>query len=94
MNPVKLHLDAIEGHIPNAIENFLGFSMKIVLFAKKSFITPKLDFNPNVVDIPPPGLHLKPEDPICTVLLHDKTREKLTQRIDKLVNQIYSSCSP
>ena len=89
LNAVKLHLDAINGIIPTELEEFQGFAMKVVLFAKKTLKIQKIEPHPYLFDIPHPNITLEPEDPICTIQISNKNRENLFKRMEGLVNQMF-----
>ncbi|NVM52477.1 MAG: ATP-grasp domain-containing protein [Candidatus Helarchaeota archaeon] len=88
LNAVKLHLDAVQGSIPAHLEKFRGFAMKCVLFAKKVIVTPDFEHLPHIYDIPPPNILLMPEDPICTVQLSDRNRERLQKKLNQMFLKI------
>ena len=66
--------------------------MKTIIFAKESFTTPVFENISSIADIPPPNINLNPEDPICTIYTHGKTRKKAMNRMDWAAVAIYSYC--
>jgi carbamoyl-phosphate synthase large subunit len=89
LNAVRLHLDAIEGKIPGELEEFKGYAMKQVLFARNSVTTPDFRAIPDIFDISPQNILLNPEDPICTIQIFDTFLERLLQKMTSKVSQIY-----
>ncbi len=64
--------------------------MKVVLFAKKVLMTPKINLDPHVFDIPYQNIMLMPEDPICTLQISDANSKRLFKRMHSLVNRMYA----
>ncbi len=97
INPVKFHLDAVRGKLPDNVLTFPylkqpKFIMKVILFAKQPFTTPIFENTLGKADIPPPNINLKPEDPICTLNNYGKTRKIVMNRVDWTAVQVYSEC--
>ncbi|MHA1264556.1 MAG: ATP-grasp domain-containing protein [Candidatus Helarchaeota archaeon] len=88
INPMKLHLRVLKGYIPKRMDEMKGIAMKCILFAKEPFITVQFKESPYIRDIPYPNIALKPEDPICTLIMKDKSRGPLQKRMNELIHQI------
>jgi len=93
-NLVKLHLDACRGRLPPHPPRHRATCARVIVYARRRCIIPDLRGIPGLVDIPAPGSHADPSDPICTVNHVASNRERALQGAWRTINHVYSLLKP
>ncbi len=93
-NQVKLHLAACEGHLPDEAPPHLASCARIIVYARQYCVIPDLSQISGVVDIPIPGSHADPGDPVCTVNHIAPTHEEAIDGAWHTVEAIYAQLRP
>lgn len=89
LNLVKEHIEACKGNLLREIPTPNGYAVKMIIFTKKKCIVPELCDLKYVFDITPPGVSLDRGNPVCTVQVVSKSREKAFNKALEIVREIY-----
>ncbi|MDH5771415.1 MAG: ATP-grasp domain-containing protein, partial [Candidatus Bathyarchaeota archaeon] len=89
LNLVSEHIKACHCELPEKIPKPKGYAAKMIVFAKHLSKIPDLSKLKNVFDITPPSIIVDRGEPICTVQMHESTKEKAIRRAWKQVKMIY-----
>jgi len=93
-NLVRLHLDACQGKLPPHPPRHRATCARVIVYARRRCLIPDLQGIPGLVDIPAPGSHADPGDPICTVNHTAPNRQQALQGAWRTVSQVYSLLKP
>lgn len=93
LNLVSEHIRACHGELPEKIPKPKGCAVKMIVFAKHLSKIPDLSKLKNVFDITNPSTIVNRGEPICTVQIHEITREKAIRKAWKSVQTIYQLIS-
>jgi hypothetical protein len=93
LNLVSEHIRACHGELPEKIPKPKGYAVKMIVFAKHLSKIPDLSKLKNVFDITNPSTIVDKGEPICTVQIHESTREKAIRKAWKSVQTIYQLTS-
>jgi predicted ATP-grasp superfamily ATP-dependent carboligase len=92
LNLVEEHIKACCGELPKSVPEPKGFAVKMIVFAKKRGIIPDLSEVKSVFDISHPGVIVDKGDPICTVQVFAKQRNRAIKKAWRNILEIYSAC--
>jgi predicted ATP-grasp superfamily ATP-dependent carboligase len=92
LNLVEEHIKACCGELPKSVPEPQGFAVKMIVFAKKKSIIPDLSEVKSVFDISHPGVIVDKGDPICTVQVVAKQRNRAIKKAWRNILEIYSAC--
>jgi predicted ATP-grasp superfamily ATP-dependent carboligase len=94
VNQVRLHLAACQGQLPDESPPHLASCARIIVYAQQRCIIPDLSYLEGVVDIPIPGSHANPGDPVCTVNHVAPTHKAAVGGAWQMVESIYTKLQP
>jgi predicted ATP-grasp superfamily ATP-dependent carboligase len=95
INLVKAHVDAcIHRTLPSPQRSLMQtFCIRLILYAHDRSLTPVLQ-RPYIVDVPFPGVIVELGEPLCSIVVEEKTRTKVLQKSKLLAEQVYNMLEP
>jgi len=89
VNIVKAHVKAcVEGKLPLITKSPSAFCVRLILFAPRRSVVPDLNVFKEVRDIPLPGVVVEEGEPVCSVIIKEKSRSsalKKARTVAKLI---------
>ncbi len=90
INIVETHMKAcIEGPLPAIVKNPSVFCVRLILFAPRRSIVPDLNTFEEVRDLPLPGVIIEKEEPVCSIIIEEKTRSAALKKARTIAKLIY-----
>jgi len=90
INIVETHMKAcIEGILPTIVKNPSVFCVRLILFAPNRSIVPDLNAFKEVRDIPLPRVIIEKGEPICSIIIEEKTRSSALKKARATAKVIY-----
>lgn len=96
INLVKSHVDAcLQSRLPSLKERKLkAHCVRLILYARQRSIAPDLDVFEEVRDVPYPQAIIEEGEPLCSIVVKEKTRSAMLRKANILVNRIYKMVKP
>ena len=91
INLVEEHIRSCRGELGEYGEP-KGYSVKLILYAKKDFESPDLKKFRDIVDIPRDGSVIKKGKPICSILKFGERRRRMIADAYVLADKVYGFC--
>jgi len=90
INMVETHMKAcIGGSLPTILKNPSVFCVRLILFAPRRSIVPDLNTFEEVRDIPLPGVIIEKGEPVCSIIIEEKTRSSALKKARAIVKLVY-----
>lgn len=96
INLVNAHIKAcVEGTLPLLVEGRPTTSyVRLILYALRRSITPRLTGIAEARDIPLPGVIIEEGEPLCSIVVEEKTRSSALRKSMMLADHIYGIAKP
>jgi len=90
INIVEAHVNAcIKGILPTTLKKTSVFCVRLILFAPERSIVPDLSTFEEVRDIPLPGVIIEKGEPVCSIIIEEKTRSSALKKARTTAKLIY-----
>ena len=90
LNIVETHMKAcIEGSLPSIVKKPSVFCVRLILFAPRRSMVPDLNTFEEVRDIPLPGVIIEKGEPVCSIIIEEKTRSSALKKARTIAKLIY-----
>lgn len=98
-----LGLNLVNAHIKACIEGFLSpiserrssvFCVRLILYARQRSIVPNLATFEEIRDIPLPGGIVEEGEPLCSIVVEEKTRSSALEKAMMLAKHVYGTVKP
>jgi len=90
MNIVKAHMEAcVQGKFPIIEKSPSAFCVRLILFAPQRSVVPDLSVFEEVRDVPLPGVIIEEGEPICSIIIEEKTRNSALKKARAAAKLIY-----
>jgi predicted ATP-grasp superfamily ATP-dependent carboligase len=90
MNIVKAHVEAcVQGKLPIIEKSSSTFCVRLILFAQQRSVVPDLSVFEEVRDIPLPGVIIEKGEPVCSIIIEEKTRNSALKKARTTAKLIY-----
>jgi hypothetical protein len=94
LNLVEAHVRAcVERRLPAIFEETQSFCMRLILFAKQRSTAPDLSILKECRDVPLLGAIVEEGDPLCSIVVEDRSRSALLKKAKQVSGSVYSSLS-
>jgi len=94
LNLVEAHVRACLGRtLPPIFKETRNFCTRLVLFAKRRSAAPDLSVLKECRDIPSPGAIVEEGEPLCSIVVEDRSRNAVLKKARQTYRSIYSSLS-
>ena len=95
LNLVEAHVRAcVERRLPAILKETESFCMRLILFAKQRSAAPDLSVLKECRDVPSPGAIVEGGEPLCSIVMQDRSRNALLKKAKQTYRSIYRSLSP
>ena len=96
INLVDAHTKAcIEGILPSLSERKPAkFCLRLILYAHRRSTVPNLGNLEEVRDIPLPGVVIEEGEPLCSIVIEEKTRDSALKKAVMLAKRVYGMVKP
>jgi predicted ATP-grasp superfamily ATP-dependent carboligase len=94
MSIVKAHVEAcIQGKLPTLKKSPSAFCVRLILFAPQRSVVPNLSIFEEVRDIPLPEVIIEKGEPVCSIIIKEKTRNSAVKKARMRAKLIYGKTS-
>ena len=92
INIVETHMKAcIKGILPTIVKKPSVFCIRLILFAPRRSIVPDLNTFEEVRDIPLPEVVIEKGEPVCSLIIEERTRSLALKKASKTAKLVYGT---
>lgn len=94
LNLVEAHVRAcVERRLPVILKGTQSFCMRLLLFARQRSVAPDLSVLKECRDVPSLGTVVEGGEPLCSIVVEDRSRNAVLKMAEQTCRSIYSSLS-